>query len=87
MAEKRDHVVGLADRLVAARTAAGLSQAAVFRMTGIARANIMHFEKGNKTPTLATLYKLASVYKIHVCDLLPEAVEDAPKPKRKRKST
>jgi transcriptional regulator with XRE-family HTH domain len=39
--------------------------------SGVHRVNIGVFEADTKTPTLATLYKLAAAYGVNVCDLLP----------------
>jgi len=68
---KRDTVPGLGEKLKAARAAAGLSQLQAVERSGVHQANLSQFEADAKTPTLATLYKLASAYGVNVCDLLP----------------
>ena len=69
---KRDSVEGLGEKLLAARTKAGLSQRQVEAASAVSSAMICQFEMGKKTPTLATLYKLADAYGIDVCELLPK---------------
>ncbi len=69
--QKRDAVPGLGDKLKAARTAAGLTQVQAAESSAVSRVNISSFETDAKTPTLATLYKLAAAYGVNVCDLLP----------------
>ena len=69
--QKRDAVPGLGEKLKAARAAAGLTQSQAAEASGVDRVNITRFEGDHKTPTLATLYKLAEAYGVDVCDLLP----------------
>ena len=69
--QKRDAVPGLSEKLKAARVAAGLTQVQAADASGVGRTNITGFESDTKTPTLATLYKLAEAYGVDVCDLLP----------------
>ncbi len=68
---KRDTVPGLGEKLKAARIAAGLTQQQAVDKSGVHQANLSQFEGDAKTPTLATLYKLAAAYGVDVCDLLP----------------
>lgn len=68
---KRDSVAGLATILVAARAKAGMSQVQASAASTVPRTMISQFEIGAKTPTLATLYKLAAAYGVNVCVLLP----------------
>lgn len=87
--KSRDTVVeGLADKLASARKAAGLSQVQASEATGIKQTNISVFERGKKTPTLATLIKLAKAYGVDPCDLIPkEEPKPEPAPAKKPKSS
>lgn len=69
--QKRDAVPGMGEKLKGARVASGLSQVQAAEASGVDRVNISKFEIGTKTPTVATLYKLAAAYGVDVCDLLP----------------
>ena len=71
---KRDSVAGLPGQLVAARRAAGFTQATAAVASGINNGNLSRYETGAKTPTLAVLYKLAAAYGCNVCDLLPGGI-------------
>ena len=71
---KRDEVPGLAARLKAARAGKGMTQTQAGEAAGIHQTNLSEFEGGTKTPTLATLYKLAEAYAVNVCDLLPGGI-------------
>ena len=82
---KRDSVEGLAAKLIAARENAGFSQAQAGIASGVSRTTINQFERGAKTPTLATLYKLAKAYGVDVRDLLPREVDTPPLPSEKAK--
>lgn len=84
---KRDAVPGLGEKLKAARTAAGVTQVAAAEASGVSRVNISAFESDGKTPTLATLYKLAAAYGVNVCELLPSGVlpDATPEPKKAKK--
>ena len=64
-----------------AREAAGMNILQAAEASGVHRVNIGVFEADTKTPTLATLYKLATAYGVNVCDLLPGGVlPDAKRP-------
>lgn len=82
--EKRDEVPGLAEKLKVARKTADMSQAEAGEASGVHPISIAQFETGTRTPTLATLYKLAAAYGVNVCELLPGGEEPAPKGKRKK---
>jgi transcriptional regulator with XRE-family HTH domain len=88
---KRDAVPGLGEKLKAVRTTAGVTQVAAAEASGVSRVNISSFESDAKTPTLATLYKLAAAYGVNVCDLLPgglyegKPVLPAPESKKPKK--
>lgn len=77
---KRDAVPGLAGKLKAAREAAGLSQQQAAEASGVHNISISQFENDVRTPSVATLYKLAAAYGVDVCDLLP----DRPKKGKKK---
>jgi len=68
---KRDLVVGLPEKLLAERAKSGMSQSQVEKASGVSRAMLSQFETGKKTPTLATLMKLAEAYGVNVCELIP----------------
>jgi transcriptional regulator with XRE-family HTH domain len=77
---KRDTVDGLGTKLALARGNAGLSQAQASEATGAPQPMISLYERGERTPTLAMIYKLAKAYGVKACDLLPldsEVVLDA----------
>ncbi len=66
-------VPGLAARLKEFREKAGLTQAEAAERAGMYQPDIVRYEKEQRVPTLAQLYKLAAAYGVHVCDLLPTA--------------
>jgi SOS-response transcriptional repressor LexA len=68
---KRDFVDGLAAKLVAARAAAKLSQLQASEASSVPRTMISQFEIGAKTPTLATLIKLAGAYGVDPINFTP----------------
>jgi len=70
-------VPGLAERLRAAREAAGLSQAQAGERAGLHQVSIAMFETDKRTPTVKVLIRLAEAYGVSVVDLLPP-------PKRKK---
>jgi len=71
----RDTIPGLAARLVAARTAAGISQSETARRSGVARENLIRYEQGSKGPTLRIVYLLARAYGVEVSELLPPVAD------------
>lgn len=68
----RDSVPGLPAKLKGAREAAQLSQQQAAERSGVHAVSISRFETDERTPTLATLMKLAEAYGVGVCDLIPE---------------
>lgn len=68
---ERETIPGLADKLRAAREAAGLSQQQAAEASGMYQATIARYETDGRVPTLGALYKLAAAYGVGVCDLLP----------------
>ena len=77
---KRDEVPGLPEKLKAAREAAGLSQVEAEAASGVHRVTISVFESGDRTPTIATLLKLAEAYRVDVADLIPRPQKAAEPP-------
>lgn len=81
---KRDDVPGLGDRLKQARVKCGFTQTQAGGASGVHQTNISEFEQGLKTPTLATLIRLAVAYRVSLSDLVPlpgvRAAETAPPP-------
>ena len=85
---KRDEVPGLPEQLRLSREKSGLTQVQASERSGVPQTNISIFERGTRTPTLATLYKLADAYGVEVADLLPprtppSAPEPVPEPPKK----
>lgn len=77
---KRDDVPGMAAKLKIARENAGLSQVSAADAAGVPRENISKFEAGTKTPTVATLLRLADAYGVSVADLVPQSKKEATPP-------
>lgn len=57
-------------RLAACRDEFGLSQRALARKAGLSADAVGRFEAGDRSPTLGTLYDLATAMDLDVCDLL-----------------
>ncbi len=74
----RDPIPGLAARLVAARTAAGLNQTSAAARSGVHRVNLAAYERERMTPTVRAVYLLARAYGVPVADLLPPVEEVLP---------
>lgn len=68
---KRDEVPGLGAILKGHRSRLEMTLAQVAEESGVTLANLSLFERDAKTPTLATLYKIARAYSVTVSDLLP----------------
>lgn len=66
-----------------------MDQTAAGAKCGISNVSINRYEAGVKTPSLATLYKLARGYGVDVCDLLPPdaVIEPEPPPPPKKGKT
>ena len=81
---------GLGAILLAARTAKGLSLTEVHDSSGVDRAGLSLYERDLKIPSLPVLAKLATLYGVTLCALLPESavppVLPAAKSARKSKS-
>jgi len=83
MAKNRDSVPGLPAALRAAREAAGLSQVDAGERSGVHAVSIARFETDVRTPTIATLMKLADAYGVDVCELLAGCKSAEKKPRKK----
>lgn len=68
---EREIIPGLAEKLAAARAAAGLSQIEAGEKSGVHNISIARYETDERVPTLMALYKLAAAYGVKVADLLP----------------
>lgn len=58
----------------------GISQADLAESIGVSRSSIAKYEKGERTPTLSILQKIADVLKVSITDLgvdLPEGFENS----------
>lgn len=62
----------LGQRVRAARTQAGQTQAEVAAAVGIHRTHVLHIEAGRENITITTLYGLADHFGLPVSDLLAE---------------
>jgi len=83
---KKEIVPGLAEKLRAAREAAGLSQVDAGERSGVHHTAIAGYEIERRVPTLMTLYRLAAAYGVKVCDLLPKDLPKKGKPDAGAKS-
>lgn len=72
---ERETIPGLAQKLRAARDAAGLSQQQAAEKSGMYQASIARYETDGRVPTLGALYKLAEVYGVEARTLLPTNAE------------
>jgi transcriptional regulator with XRE-family HTH domain len=73
--EMADRGRQLADKLLAARTAAGLTQEALAQAAHLSRNHLQVLERGvgaRANPRLSTLYALAAALGVRVVDLLPD---------------
>lgn len=76
---ERETIPGLADKLRAAREAAGLSQQQAAEASGMYQATIARYETDGRVPTLGAMYKLADAYGVDVSELLPPSKSKKPK--------
>lgn len=65
--------VAVGASIKAARQAAGLSMGALARQSGVSQPFISQLERGQFSPSLATLYRVAAVLDVPPSALLPEA--------------
>ncbi len=62
--------IGFSERLLLLRRKKGLSQRAVARLLGISPTNVMNYEKGVHSPSVAILAKLAAIFNVSTDFLL-----------------
>jgi len=77
MAEKPDILDRLATRLKDARTRQGLSLEAVSQLSGVSRSMVSQIERGESSPTVATLWNLTQALKVDFAGLLDAGEERA----------
>ena len=70
MSEPKDVLNRFPGRLKQARLARGLSLEAVSRMSGVSRSMLSQIERGQSSPTVATLLYLAQALQIEPADIL-----------------
>lgn len=74
MTEKHDAILNqLPARLKAARRAQGLSLDAVARLSGVSRSMVSQIERGESSPTIATLWNLTRALQVDFAGLLDGA--------------
>lgn len=78
----RDSVPGLPALLKAARERCGLSQIQAAQRSGVHAVSIARFETDARTPSIATLIKLARAYGVKPADLIPADETPEKKPKK-----
>lgn len=70
MTEQTDILDHLATRLKEARTAQGLSLEAVAKLSGVSRSMVSQIERGESSPTIATLWNLTRALQVDFAGLL-----------------
>lgn len=65
-------------RLEELRTAKGLSKNKLARLAGISQTAVTFIERGQRSPTLATLQRLAEALEVSVSQLIGEEPSEAP---------
>jgi len=60
----------IAERILAKRKKAGLSQDALAELAGIDRKTINRIEKGHFSPNMETFFRIAHAFKMNAKDLL-----------------
>ena len=74
MTEKQDAILSLLPaRLKEARRAQGLSLDAVAKLSGVSRSMVSQIERGESSPTVATLWNLTKALQVDFAGLLDEA--------------
>lgn len=71
--EADEIIARLAERLKAAREAKGLSMNRLGDLAGLDQVAISRIEKGERSPTLRTLLKMAAALDLHLSDELRES--------------
>ena len=75
MAQNPDIVTRLASHLKEARRAKGLSLDAVAKLSGVSRSMVSQIERGESSPTVATLWNLTQALQVDFAGLLEGRVE------------
>lgn len=75
MAQNPDIIARLANRLKEARRAKGLSLEAVAKLSGVSRSMVSQIERGESSPTVATLWNLTQALQVDFAGLLEGRVE------------
>ena len=70
MAQNPDIVTRLASHLKEARRAKGLSLDAVAKLSGVSRTMVSQIERGESSPTVATLWNLTQALQVDFAGLL-----------------
>ena len=74
MTETNDDILAqLPQRLKDARSAAGLSMEGLSKLSGVSRSMVSQIERGESSPTIATLWNLTRALKLDFAALLDEA--------------
>ncbi|MFD1795987.1 helix-turn-helix domain-containing protein [Paracoccus aurantiacus] len=74
---EQDIATRLATRLKEARSAKGLSLEAVAKLSGVSRSMVSQIERGESSPTVATLWNLTQALQVDFAGLLEGRVEPA----------
>src|SRR6056297_3998791 len=78
MTETADAILArLPSRLKEARRAQGLSLDAVARLSGVSRSMVSQIERGDSSPTIATLWNLTRALQVDFAGLLDEGARSA----------
>ena len=77
MSDASDILDKLPTRLRAARQKMGLSLEAVARLSGVSRSMISQIERGDSSPTIATLWNLTRALQLDIADLLEDGARAA----------
>ena len=78
MTDSADRILGqLPARLKEARRAQGLSLDAVAKLSGVSRSMVSQIERGESSPTIATLWNLTRALQVDFAGLLEEGAPDA----------
>ena len=69
-----------AQKLAAARRAAGIRKAELADRSGLSRSTLTHLERGTREPSLDSAIRLARALGIPLADLIPDAPASDPSP-------
>lgn len=73
MSDPADLMAQLSTRLRDARKARGLSLDAISKLSGVSRSMVSQIERGESSPTVATLWNLTRALQVDFADLLDQA--------------